>query len=140
MKGAAAPPAPPRAFAVAALMAAMALAGFTRPLAATGWIVELPSALPALRACLEADRRGFADEAWRIGQDRWGIRLRQGGRTIYCIARAEDGVVLERLPLLQAPPPDPAAEAFFLERRCAEARRVSAEDGTVLGWLAHPGC
>jgi hypothetical protein len=108
--------------------------------AAAGWIDDLPVALPALRACLGQDRQGYADGVWRIGSEQWGIRLRQGGQTTYCIAGMEDGAVRQRLPLLQAPPPDPTATAFFLERRCAEARRINAEDGTVLGWLASPAC
>jgi hypothetical protein len=33
-----------------------------------------------------------------------------------------------------------AATAFFLERRCVDARRVDAPDGPVLGWLAYPAC
>ncbi len=136
--GAGRDPARPRRWPLAAMAV---LAGLLCASTATaGWIQDLPLALPALRACLDRDRQGFADGVWRIGTGQWGIRLRQGGRTIYCIARAEDGSVQQRLPWLQAPPPDPAATAFFLERRCADARRVSAEDGTVLGWLAHPAC
>ena len=100
----------------------------------------MPRLLPALRGCLEGGATSFADAGWPIGEDLMGIRLRRGGQTSYCIARAEDGAVLHRLPLAEAPAADPAVPAFFLERRCADARRVSAADGTVLGWLAYPGC
>jgi hypothetical protein len=48
-----------------------------------------------------------------------------------------------REPLPAAPPADPAdpaAAAFFLERRCVDARRIEAADGRILGWLAYPAC
>ncbi|MFC7688584.1 hypothetical protein ACFQY5_02020 [Paeniroseomonas aquatica] len=45
-----------------------------------------------------------------------------------------------RLPWPGAPPPAASATAYFLERRCVDARRLAAPDGTILGWLAYPAC
>ncbi|MCB4821713.1 hypothetical protein [Roseicella aerolata] len=48
--------------------------------------------------------------------------------------------MLQREAVPGAAPPESAAPAFFLERRCVDARRVDAPDGRVLGWLAYPAC
>lgn len=66
--------------------------------------------------------------------------LRLPGATVECHVAAEGGAVLGRRVLEGALPPDPAAPAFFLERRCVDARRIEAPDGRVLGWIAYPGC
>ena len=45
-----------------------------------------------------------------------------------------------RPPEPDLPPPDAAAPAFFLGRRCVDVRRIDGPEGGVLGWLAYPGC
>jgi hypothetical protein len=99
----------------------------------------VPLIWPALRACLAGDVTGYVDDAGPAGGGRLAIRVRRGMATERCLANAA-GQVAARLPLPDAPPPEAAATAFFLERRCVDARRVTAPDGTVLGWLAYPQC
>ena len=65
--------------------------------------------------------------------------MRRGRVTERCLVGAQARVAM-RLVLADAPPPEPAATAYFLERRCVDARRIAAPDGTVLGWLAYPAC
>ncbi len=97
--------------------------------------------MPA-RGCLSGDPHAFATFGSPLGAG--AVRLivhRAGGEAEICDASAE-GRVLERRP---APPglsaPRPEEPAFFLERRCVDARRLEAEDGrTILGWLAYPAC
>jgi hypothetical protein len=101
----------------------------------------LPAMAPALRACLAGDAAAFATDV-REEDAVLVLRVQRGagtGMAEECRAR-RDGTVLQRRPLGDAPPLDPAAPAFFLERRCVDARRVDAPDGRVLGWLAYPGC
>ncbi|RYJ03297.1 MAG: hypothetical protein EON47_04595 [Acetobacteraceae bacterium] len=94
---------------------------------------------PALRACLAGDKTGFVDDVGPASNGRLTIRVRRGAATERCVAR-ETGEVAMRLPWAGAPPPEPAATAYFLERRCVDARRLAAPDGTILGWLAYPAC
>ncbi|WP_165838720.1 hypothetical protein [Roseicella frigidaeris] len=112
------------------------LLGLSPPAAADTWTTRLPALLPALQACLAGLPDAFAAESEAEGRVR--VRLRQDGGTEDCVAIA--GRVASRAPLADAPPPDAAAPAFFLERRCADARRVEAPDGRILGWLAYPAC
>ena len=120
-----------------ALLALALLAGAAA--AEPGWEAAAVLAAPALRACLAGDKAAFVDDVGPAPNRRLAIRVRRGTRTERCVA-GEGGVVAMRLPWPEAPPPAPAAIAYFLERRCAEARRVAAPDGTILGWLAAPGC
>ena len=99
----------------------------------------MPLVAPALRACLAGDVTAYVDDVGPADGGRLGIRVRRGGATELCLANAAGQVVM-RLPLPGAPPPEAAATAFFLERRCVDARRMAAPDGTVLGWLAYPQC
>ncbi|MDB5374005.1 MAG: hypothetical protein JWP04_2647 [Belnapia sp.] len=119
------------------LLLAALLAG---PAAAEpGWEAAAALVAPALRACLAGDKAAFVDDVGPASNGRLAIRVRRGAVTERCIA-SEAGQVAMRLPLPGAPPPEAAATAYFLERRCADARRVAAPGGTVLGWLAYPAC
>lgn len=103
------------------------------------WAERVVALAPMLRACLDgAGPAAFVAGATPLERDGWRVVLRDGAATADCILR--DGAVAERVPLPDAPPPDPATPAFFAERRCVDARRVDAPEGTVLGWLAYPGC
>lgn len=122
------------------LAAFLLLAG---PASAEGW-PEGP-VLPfvaGLRACLATQPPGaFATTAATRPDGSVEVRLRRpDGGTALC--RAAAGAPAAILPDAAAPPspPDPAAPAFFLERRCVDARRLDGPDGSVLGWLAYPAC
>jgi hypothetical protein len=91
-----------------------------------------------LRACLDGLPDAFALDAAALEAGRVRVRLRHGLATEDCVAAA--GRVASRTVIAEAPPPDAAAPAFFLERRCVDARRVTAPDGRILGWLAYPAC
>jgi hypothetical protein len=108
------------------------------PAAAAEWTEALPALAPALRACLAGERAGFALGAEPAGEGRVTIRLWRAAAAEDCLA--EGGRVLRREEVPGAAPPEPAAPAFFLERRCVDARRVDAPDGRILGWLAYPAC
>ncbi len=105
----------------------------------TDWTTRLPAFAAALRGCLAGDASAFADYAARQQAFAVAVRVRHGRETELCIARP-DGRVLRRGPVGDAPPVDPAAPAFFLDRHCADARRQEDDSGQVLGWLAYPGC
>jgi hypothetical protein len=96
---------------------------------------------PLLAACLGGDRTAFAYgiDARHRTELRMILQRADGGRDLCAIDRWQ-----RRPPRIEpapdAPPPEAAAPAFFLERRCVDARRIDAEDGQVLGWLAYPGC
>lgn len=94
---------------------------------------------PALRACLAGDKAAFVDDVGPAPNGRLAIRVRRGAATEGCVS-SEAGQVAIRRPLPEAPPVEAAATVYFLERRCADARRVAAPGGTVLGWLAYPAC
>ncbi len=116
----------------------MLLASAT-PALAEGWTDRLPAYAQALHACLEGEAPGaFADSAARQQAFAVAVRLRRGAETELCVARP-DGRVLRR-GLIEAPPADPAAPAFFLARPCAAAQPVLDERGTPQGWLAAAGC
>lgn len=123
--------------------AALAAAALLPALAAQAadWTAEAGTLAPALRACLAGDAAAFVTEAMPAVDGRVLVRLRRGGDgpAEDCLA-TPGGEVLAREAIRAAPPPDPAAPAFFLERRCVDARRVDGPDGAVLGWLAYPGC
>lgn len=104
-----------------------------------GWENSLAAFVPALRACLAGDLTGFIDDVGPAANARLAVRVRRGVVTERCLVSAT-GQVAMRLKLPDAPPPEPAATAYFLERRCVDARRLAAPDGTVLGWLAYPAC
>lgn len=95
--------------------------------------------MPALRACLDGDLGAFVDDVGPAPNGRLAVRVRRGRVTERCLV-GEHGRVAMRLTQADAPVPEPAATAYFLERRCADARRIAAPDGTVLGWLAYPAC
>ena len=114
--------------------------GLLAPLArADGWPDRVVEFAPGLVACLDGDPAAFVELAWPIDHGRVGARLWRGAVAEYCVAALPDRVML-REPLPAAPPADPAAAAFFLERRCVDARRIEAADGRILGWLAYPAC
>ncbi len=104
-----------------------------------GWEERLGLLAPALRACLDGDLGAFVDDVGPAANGRLAVRVRRGRVTERCLVGAQARVAM-RLVLADAPPPEPSATAYFLERRCADARRVAAPDGTVLGWLAYPAC
>ncbi|MDI3307180.1 MAG: hypothetical protein QJR07_08750 [Acetobacteraceae bacterium] len=107
--------------------------------AAADWTAALPALAPALRACLAGDAAAFATGAEPLPGNLVVVRVQRGKTVEDCLARAS-GEVVRR----QARPDLPAAEAmapaFFLDRRCVDARRVDGPGGRVLGWLAYPGC
>ena len=105
--------------------------------AALLWTEALPVLAPDLRACLDGDLAAFATDAAEAA-GRVTVRLWRRGAAEDCVAEA--GRVLARQPRPGAPPPEAAATAFFLERRCVDARRVEGPGGAVLGWLAYPAC
>jgi hypothetical protein len=95
----------------------------------------------AARACLEGDARSFVTfhAALPDGASRL-LMHRPDGTRVSCEI-GPDGRVRQRSVVASdayAPPAD--APAFFLERRCVDARRIDAPDGRVLGWRAYPGC
>ena len=94
---------------------------------------------PALRGCLAGDATAFVTAAEPLPEGLLRLRLHRGGVAEDCLVRA-DGTVAARQARPEAPPPAPAAPAFFLDRRCPDARRVEADSGQVLGWLAYPAC
>lgn len=94
---------------------------------------------PSLRACLvAAGPDAFATDVASTPAGSMQVVLWRGGAGIACHVSGKGRVGLEPRPDLA--PPAPAAPAFFLDRRCADARRVDALDGTVLGWIAYPAC
>lgn len=114
-----------------------------------GWTAALPALAPALRACLgRAGPGAFATTAESGPGGEVAVTLWRDGAATLCRAGPAGGPVLDWRPLAGLPPPDPAAPAFFLERRCADARRIDAPQaslpgsgsGRVLGWLAYPAC
>jgi len=122
--------APPAACALATLLPQAA--------PAAEWPAQAAAFAPALRACLAGEAAAFALDAMPTADGRVLVRLRRGAVAEECLV-TPDGTVLAR-ERRAAPPPDPAAPAFFLERRCVDARRLDGPDGAVLGWLAYPGC
>ena len=95
---------------------------------------------PALRACLGATGPdAFATDASAEPDGAVRVRFWQGGMALECRAGGATGGIGLRS-LSGTPQPAPATPAFFLERRCVDARRIDGPDGTVLGWLAYPGC
>ena len=121
-----------------ALLGAMPAAGQ----GGAGWpAAALEAFVPALRACLAAEAAtAYAIDALPQAGGAVLVLLGRGDGGALACRVAADGAVQEREALAAAPPPDPAAPAFFLERRCVDARRVDAADGSVLGWLAYPAC
>jgi hypothetical protein len=102
------------------------------------WTMRIAELAPALRACLaDAGPAAFATDP-APGPEGLRVMIRGRDGAFACILR--DGAAPAHVPLPGQAAPDPAAPAFFLERRCVDARRVDAPDGTVLGWLAYPAC
>jgi len=99
----------------------------------------LPALAPALQACLAGDPAAFATGAEPLPGDLVAVRLQRGAAVEDCLAHASGGVV-RRQARPDLPAADAMAAAFFLDRRCVDARRVDGPDGQVLGWLAYPGC
>ena len=121
-----------------ALLGAMPAAGQ----GGAGWPAAAPveAFVPALRACLAAEAAtAYATAALPQTEGAVLVLLRRGDGGALACRVAADGKVQAR-EALAAAPPDPAAPAFFLERRCVDARRLDAADGRVLGWLAYPAC
>jgi hypothetical protein len=121
------------------LLAAIGLLSGAVGAAAQEWTGSLPALAPALRACLTGDPPGFVTAAEPLPGDLVAARVQRGSMVEDCLARAS-GEVLRRQARPDLPAAAPSAPAFFLERRCADARRVEGPDGAVLGWLAYPGC
>ncbi|MBX9701881.1 MAG: hypothetical protein K2X74_20770 [Acetobacteraceae bacterium] len=104
-----------------------------------GWPDTILAFAPALRSCLaRADAAAYATQAGPDAAGAVRVLLRAGDAVLEC--RVAGGAVQGWRILPDAPPPDPAAPVFFLDRRCVDARRVDAPDGSVLGWIAYPGC
>jgi len=95
------------------------------------------------RACLEGDETAFVplDPAPAPGGAMRLVIHRPDGSRLICDT-APDGRVIARLPAADpaAYAPRPDATAFFLDRRCVDARRIDGPGGRVLGWRAYPGC
>lgn len=122
--------------AVAALLAALppALAPPARGQERLAWAM-------AARACLAGDPHAFATLAADLpgGGARLVVHRADGTREL-CEAMPAGGV-RQRAPVPSAQHVPRASDpAFFLERRCVDARRVEAADGAILGWLAYPAC
>lgn len=115
------------------------------PAAAADWTGRLVALAPALRACLAGAGPAAYATAVEAEAEEGVLRVllhRPGaaGAAECRVASGAGGAVSGWRDLPGAVPPDPAAPAFFLERRCVDARRIDAPDGTVLGWLAYPAC
>jgi hypothetical protein len=97
---------------------------------------------PALRACLTGEPPDTFATAVTETAGATTVRYWRAGRVaVDCEIAADGGGVVQARRLVPgAPSPEAAAPAFFLERRCVDARRVDSADGTVLGWLAYPAC
>jgi hypothetical protein len=95
-----------------------------------------------MRACLAGEDAGAFAVAAAPGPDgAVSVRLRRpDGTVLDCGVAPGPDVAAQRGVPAAAPPPGPGAPAFFLDRRCVDARRVDGPDGSVLGWLAYPGC
>jgi hypothetical protein len=106
------------------------------------WTARIPALAFALRACLTGlPRDAFATDAGEAPAPDRGLRVRvwKSGEALDCVVRL-DGSVRARRPVPGVPHPEASAPAFFLDRRCVDARRVDGPDGAVLGWLAYPAC
>lgn len=101
---------------------------------------RLPWAMAA-RACLAGDQRAFVTLAAELpdGAVRLVIHRADGTREV-CEAAPSGRVRQHALAPAAQPPPRAADPAFFLERRCVDARRIESADGAILGWLAYPAC
>jgi hypothetical protein len=101
---------------------------------------RLPWAEPA-RACLDGDTRAFATLHGDVagGAVRLVVHRADGTRELCEVEPA--GRLRGRAPAPSgAYAPRSEDRAFFLERRCVDARRVESESGAILGWLAYPAC
>jgi hypothetical protein len=121
--------------------ALLALAAPFLAAAAPDWTARIPELAPALRACLAgAGGAAYVTEAATGPGGIVRVLLWQDGAAAECRVPAMGGAVQGRRIMAGVAPPDSAAPAFFLDRRCVDARRVDAADGTVLGWIAYPAC
>lgn len=121
---------------VIAVFAPLAVPAAAEPLGDAAAMLALA---PDLRACLAGAGPGaFLTDATRDAAGVLRAVLRDGGRTVVCVLRGGEPPLLAPAP--GAAPPDPAGPALFRDRRCVDARRVDAPDGTVLGWVAYPAC
>lgn len=94
-------------------------------------------AVPA-RDCLAGDVRAFATiDAIERGMVRMVIH-RDDGRVELCEFRP--GAIARRAADPARHPVSASAPSFFLERGCADAQRVEADDGRLIAWLAYPAC
>lgn len=126
---------------LAATLAAAALPGHAMAGPQAAWPATIPDLAPALRACLlHAGKGAYATAADTAPDGTVLVTLWHAGIATLCQAASAGGDVLAWRPLAGRAPPDPAAPAFFLERRCADARRIEAPGAGVLGWLAYPAC
>ena len=109
----------------------------------TAWTARIPALAFALRACLTGlPRDAFATDAREAPAPDNGLHVRvwRSGEALDCVVGL-DGSVRARRPVPGAPQPEASAPAFFLERRCVDAKRIDPPgSGPELGWLAYPAC
>jgi len=109
---------------------------------APGWEAMVAAMAPALIACLAERPGAMVVEARWLGATRLSARLLlPGGARVACLAESVSGAVLGRAAVAEADRrPGEGLRAFMLERRCADAWRVTTPLGQELGWLAYPAC
>ena len=93
------------------------------------------------RACLDGDVEAFATLAGVLADGTWRLVVhRADGSREVCESEPSGGLRRRNPVPSGAGAPRAEDRAFFLERRCVDARRMEAEGGTILGWLAYPAC
>jgi hypothetical protein len=107
------------------------------------WTERLVDLAPAMRACLEGQPlEAMVVLAWPMNHGLAMSRLLlPGGARQDCVADLGTGQVVRRDPVAEGSRlPDEGVQAFMLDRRCVDARRIEDSTGKVLGWLAYPAC
>ncbi|WP_170985196.1 hypothetical protein [Roseomonas sp. AR75] len=107
------------------------------------WTQHLVELAPAMRACLDGQpQQAMVVLSWPMNH---GLALSRlllpGGARQDCVADLGTGRVERRDPVgANERMPGEGVQAFMLDRRCVDARRVEDPGGKVLGWLAYPAC
>lgn len=111
------------------------------------WARAAPDLLPVMAACMAGDAKSFVLVARWMNHGRALARLELGdGSRQDCVAEDlghGEARVESRTPVpAGSHMPGEGMPAWFRDRNpgCVDARRVSAPDGRVLGWLAYPEC
>jgi hypothetical protein len=107
------------------------------------WTERLLELAPAMRACLAGQPpEAMVVLAWPMNH---GLALSRvllpGGVRQDCVADLGTGRIERRDPVAAGDHlPGEGVQAFMLDRRCVDARRIEDSAGRVLGWLAYPAC